>query len=152
MPRGDEYAVQLGLAFQLTNILRDVKEDAQRGRVYLPSSVLLRHGLSTQDVLEAAAHGGPPSPQMRAVLADVAAHAETKYAAERQLLPLLAPDSRGAMRVLVQIYHLMLRRLGAHGYRVFGERVRGSTPLKLLVLAGGLLRGLFTRERRSHLQ
>ena len=143
--RGDAYAVQLGLAFQLTNILRDVKEDAERGRVYLPAETLREHGLSTEDVLAMAASGDKPSMPMRAALAEIAAHAEVKYHAQRRLIPLLAPDSRAAMRVLVRIYHLLLQQIIAKQYAVFGERVRVPTPRKLLVLAYGLLNGLLSR-------
>ncbi len=146
-PRGDGYAVQLGLAFQLTNILRDVKEDAERGRIYLPAHVLEKHGVTSCDVLAASA-AGRASPEMRAALAEVAAHAEQKYKAREQLIPLLAPDSRPAMRVLVRIYHLLLRRIVAKQYEVFGHRVRVSTPRKLLVLARDLLGSLISRTVR----
>ncbi len=144
-PRGDACAVQLGHAFQLTNILRDVKEDAERGRIYLPKEVLQKHGLTSEDVLHTAASGTAPSPRIRAVLAEIAAYAEEKYNAQSTLIPLLAPDSRAAMRVLVRIYHLLLRRIVSRRYDVFSERVRVSTPRKLLVLAAGWLGGIAAR-------
>ncbi len=144
-PRGDSLAVQLGLAFQLTNILRDVKEDADRGRIYLPAEMMEKHGIGPADVLAASA-SGRASANLQAVLADVATRAEENYSAQRELIPLLETDSRAAMRVLVQIYHLLLRKIVAKHYQVFQKRVRVSTSRKLLVLAGGLLSGFVSRS------
>lgn len=144
-PKADEYAKQLGLAFQLTNILRDVKEDAERGRIYLPEDLLLKYGLQPPDVLIQAQHA-EVTPAMQTLLADIAIRAQSLYAAADRLIPLLEPDSRPAMRVLVRIYHLLLRRIIKQHYRVFGERVRVSTVRKLLVLTGGLMRGMLSRR------
>ena len=144
-PRGDAYAVSLGQAFQLTNILRDVREDAERGRIYLPLDVLRRHGLESQDVLAAAESGGSPTTQMKGALAEIASYAEDRFKAERALIPLLAPDSRAAMQVLVRIYHLLLGEIVASNYEIFKARVRVSTPRKLMVLAGGWISGYFVR-------
>ena len=144
-PHGDACAIRLGRAFQVTNILRDVKEDAERGRIYLPVEVLEKYGVTSQDVLAAASSSSPPSPALRAVLAELAAYAEWNYSAQRELIPLLALDSRAAMRVLVRIYHLLLRRIIAERFGIFSGRVRVSTPRKLLVLATGWMGGVAAR-------
>ncbi len=143
-PAADAYAERLGLAFQLTNILRDVKEDAERGRVYLPLDFLEKHGVSTVDVLDAAATGNATT-ALHVVLAELRARAEAYYLAEGELIPLLDADSRPAMRVLIQIYHLLLHEIAAKNYRVFGERISVSTARKLMVLAKGLVGGVLAR-------
>ncbi len=144
-PAADTYAEQLGLAFQLTNILRDVKEDAERGRIYLPLELLAKYGLGPADVL-AQTHKSEVNPSMQALLAELAIRAQSLYAAADRLIPLLASDSRPAMRVLISIYHLLLRRIIVLHYRVFNQRVRVSTPRKLMVLGGGLVRGVLSRS------
>lgn len=145
-PAAEAYAEQLGLAFQLTNILRDVREDADRGRIYLPQELLGKYGLVPADVL-AQSRADEVSPAVQTLLAELAIRAQSLYAAADRLIPLLAPDSRPAMRVLVHIYHLLLRRIIGVHYRVFNQRVRVSTARKLLVLAGGLVQGLLSRRR-----
>ena len=140
----DAFAEQLGLAFQLTNILRDVKEDAERGRIYLPQELLAKYGLQPPDVLEQVQHEDV-SPAMQTLLAELAIRAQSLYAAADRLIPLLEPDSRPAMHVLVNIYHLLLRQIIKEHYRVFGGRVRVSTARKVAVLSRGLLRGMLSR-------
>lgn len=141
----EEHAEKIGLAFQLTNILRDVKEDAERGRVYLPEDLLAKHQLTAQDVLTASATGAM-RPELRALLAEVAARAEKYYAATEDLIPLLDRDSRPAMRVLITIYHLLLKEIVARNYDVLQQRVSVSTGRKLRVLAGGMMRALLARR------
>jgi len=140
----EDYAEKIGLAFQLTNILRDVKEDAERGRIYLPEDLLAKHDLTAEDVLRAAATGSMTEP-LRALLAEVAARAEAYYAATAKLIPLLDADSRPAMRVLITIYHLLLKEIVARNYGVLQERISVSTGRKLRVLAGGMVRSLLAR-------
>lgn len=142
------YAEQLGLAFQLTNILRDVKEDAERGRIYLPQELMTKYQLDPPDVLAQSQHS-EVTPAMQTLLAEIAIRAQSLYGAADRLIPLLAPDSRAAMRVLIHIYHLLLRRIIGVRYQVFGERVRVPTPRKLLVLGGGLLRGFIARTESA---
>jgi phytoene synthase len=141
-PDADVYAEQLGLAFQLTNILRDVKEDAERGRVYLPEDLMGKHLLDTTSVI---ATKGEPTEAMRDLLGEIAARAETLYGAADKLIPLLDADSRAAMRVLVDIYHLLLKRIVAERFEVFRQRISVSTPRKLSVLAKGLMLGAMAR-------
>lgn len=143
-PVAEEYAEKIGLAFQLTNILRDVKEDAERGRVYLPEDLLAKHGVTADGVLQAAAASSMTEP-LRSLLAEVAARAENYYGATATLIPLLEKDSRPAMRVLISIYHLLLKEIVAHNYGVLEQRISVSTGRKLRVLAGGMVQSLFAR-------
>ncbi len=142
-PAANTCAEQLGLAFQLTNILRDVREDAERGRVYLPQDLLDKHLLTTANVITTT---GEPDEQMRALLADIADRAERLYSSADKLIPLLEPDSRAAMRVLVDIYHLLLKSIVASNFDVFRQRISVSTPRKLSVLVKGLILGAFSRS------
>jgi phytoene synthase len=143
-PAADGYAEQLGLAFQFTNILRDVKEDAERCRIYLPLEWMEPAGVTSADVLKAST-SGDASPALYAVLAELGTRAERFYGAQHKLIPLLATDSRAAMRVLITIYHMLLQDIRAKHYRVFNERISVSTPRKLAVLAKGMLGGLLAR-------
>jgi phytoene synthase len=141
-PKANEYAEQLGLAFQLTNILRDVREDAERGRIYLPEQVMAEHLVDTAVVLTTK---GEPSEPMRDLLGEIATRAEDLYGAADKLIPLLDADSRAAMRVLVDIYHLLLKRIVAERFDVFRQRISVSTARKLSVLAKGLMLGAMAR-------
>lgn len=134
----EERAIAMGKAFQFTNILRDVKEDAERGRIYLPLEVLQQHGADLQDVMQAASTGLISEPLL-AAMRDVAARAEGFYSVERDLVADLHADSRGAMRTLVEIYHRLLKQIEAKDHQVFGERVRVSTPQKLAILLRGMI-------------
>jgi squalene-associated FAD-dependent desaturase len=148
-PVAEKFAEELGVAFQLTNILRDVREDAERGRVYLPVDELARHGLTPETLSEAARAGTAPSPAIRAMLAEQAARAEELYAAGTRLLPLVEPDSRPALWVLMTIYHRLLGRIRGAGCDVFTRRARVPTAEKLLLLLRGLARTLAARLRRD---
>ena len=147
-PAAELYAERLGLAFQLTNILRDVKEDAERGRVYLPLELLEKHGLRTEDVL-AQARRSEVSPALQAALAELATRAQSLYRASGQLIPLLATDSRAAMRVLVRIYHLLLLRIVHVRYRVLDRRISVPTLRKVLVLVRGVVESFLHRALAS---
>jgi 15-cis-phytoene synthase len=124
-----EHAVTLGIALQLINIIRDVDEDLQLGRVYLPQDELTAFGV---DELA-------PSPQFRELMAFEAERART-YLAEGLLL-LDSLDRRSALCVgtFAGLYRETLDRIEAGGYDVFGEKTRLSAPRKLAVVARGLL-------------
>jgi len=138
-PRAEKLAEETGIAFQLTNILRDVEEDAARDRVYLPLEDLGAHGVSLDSILQRKS-GAPPTPQERALLAQIAGRAEDYYRSAEALLPLVHRESRPALWVLVSIYHALLRRIERAGYDVFTRRA--SVPLvhKLSILTVGLVR------------
>jgi len=134
--RAEKLAEETGVAFQLTNILRDVKEDVQRGRVYLPLDLLDEFGVTLNELRTLAA-GRSMTERERAMLATLAIRAEKYYLAAGKLTPLLDRDSRAAMWVLVTIYHRLLDRIAERRMEVFGERIALSTVEKLAVLARG---------------
>ncbi|MCI0353872.1 MAG: phytoene/squalene synthase family protein [Acidobacteria bacterium] len=139
-PAAEPLAERCGIAFQLTNILRDVKEDASMGRVYLPAEDLARYGRSAAELdPQALANGFDPA-GFRPVLELQAERAREFYRSAEELLPLIDEDSQPALWVLVEIYRRLLGRIAARGYDVFGERIRLSATEKLGVLGRGLLR------------
>jgi phytoene synthase len=143
-PRAEKLAEETGIAFQLTNILRDVAEDAARNRVYLPSDELTVHGVSLESLLHRAPDA-PPTVSERSLLEAIAKRAEDYYCSARELLPLIDPESRPALWVLVSIYHGLLKRIERADYDVFTRRA--SVPLlqKLAILAVGLARMTWAR-------
>ncbi len=136
-PRAEKLAEETGIAFQLTNILRDVAEDAARNRVYLPLDELAVHSVSLESLLQRAP-AAPPTVSERTLLEAIAKRAEDYYRSARELLPLIDPESRPALWVLVSIYHGLLKRIEKADFNVFTRRA--SVPLlqKLAVLALGL--------------
>jgi phytoene synthase len=145
-PRAEKLAEETGIAFQLTNILRDVREDAALGRIYLPLDDLDRFGITPAQL--ASAHSSNDlTPNLRALLEFQATRARSYYAAADTLLPLIDPDARPALRTLVTIYRRLLDRTAASGFEVFSAKISISTPEKLLILARGLLQLLLIRVR-----
>jgi phytoene synthase len=143
-PRAEKLAEETGVAFQLTNILRDVKEDAERGRIYLPLDLLAEFGVSV-DRVKMLASGAGMLPNERAMLQSLGSQAESYYRSADRLLPLIDADSRAALWVLVTIYHGLLHKiLQAHG-DVFTRRISVSTPAKLTILAQGAVMTLRNR-------
>jgi len=136
--RAEKLAEETGIAFQLTNILRDVREDAERRRVYLPCEDLRRFGVGAEEL--SISHSGQALPvELRELLSFEAQRAEQYYQSGRQLLPLIAADSRPAMWVLTAIYHRLLRKIEKSGYQVFASRVRVPTFEKLAILSWGVV-------------
>jgi phytoene synthase len=138
-PRAEKLAEETGIAFQLTNILRDVAEDAERNRVYLPLDELAIHGIQLDSLLHRA-QGAPPSDGERALLGEMAIRAEEYYQSARQLLPLIDRESRPALWVLVRIYRALLRRIRHADYDVFSSRASVPMAQKLAILGAGLAR------------
>lgn len=145
--RAEKLAEETGVAFQLTNILRDVKEDAERGRIYLPLDMLAAHGMSAETVKDLAA-GAPLSPETRQMLSALAARAEEYYQSGEKLLPLIDADSRAALWVLVTIYRRLLGRIRAGQGDVFLHRISVPTGEKLRILGQGAAMSLTNRVRR----
>lgn len=137
-PRAEKFAEETGIAFQLTNILRDVAEDAARNRVYLPLDTLAAHNVTVDALLAHAA--ATPTAGEREVLAELAAKAEHYYQSAQALLPLIDRESRPALQVLVRIYHALLKRIVAADYDVFSSRASVPTAQKLAILGGGMTR------------
>ena len=134
--RAEKLAEQTGIAFQLTNILRDVREDAARNRVYLPLSELARHGVTVEQLLHRDTM--QINDRERALLQSVGARAEQMYAAARELLPLIEPMSRPALWVLVTIYHQLLRRMERERFEVMARRIAVPTWQKVAILLIGM--------------
>jgi 15-cis-phytoene synthase len=136
-PAAEPLAEQCGLAFQLTNIIRDVKEDVAMGRVYFPREDLAQFGLSPADL----------APQVdvarvRPLLALEADRAREGYRSGEELIALVNEDSQPALWVLITIYRRLLEKIALKQYDVFSERVRLTVPDKLSVLGKGILKRL----------
>jgi phytoene synthase len=123
------YACELGIALQLINIIRDVDEDRQLGRVYLPQDEL-----AAFEVEELA-----PSPQFRELMAFEAERARAYLAEGLRLLDSLDRRSSLCVGTFAGLYRETLDRIEGGGFDVFGEKTRLSTPRKLAVVARGLL-------------
>jgi 15-cis-phytoene synthase len=136
--RAEKLAERTGVAFQLTNILRDVAEDAQRNRIYLPLEDLAAHNVTVEQLRRHPA--GAITAAERQLLADIAARAEDYYASAQKLLPMIDVESRPALGVLVAIYHQLLKRIQKADYEVFSERISVPTVQKLAILTAGMAR------------
>ncbi len=136
-PAAEPLAERCGLAFQLTNIIRDVKEDASLGRIYVPQEDLATFNLSSSDLL------GPPDPaRLRPVLALEADRAREFYQSGEELIPYISEDSQPALWVLVTIYRTLLERIAEKQYDVFTAKVSLSTWEKLRILGKGFIKRL----------
>jgi len=129
-PQARTFAADLGLAMQLTNILRDIKEDAGRGRIYLPQQELRDFGVREEEVL-----AGRLSNPLRALLRYQARRARKYFASGTRLLPLLPPRSRLCTAVLQGLYTEILNRIEEADYDVFTKRVSLSTLEKTQLTA-----------------
>ncbi len=134
-PSAEPLAEHCGIAFQVTNIVRDVKEDAAMGRVYLPAEDLQRFGRSAGELENISSE---TAAQFRPLLEFEVQRARDFYASGEELLPLIDEDSRPALWVLVTIYRRLLEKIAARNYDVFGDKIRLTTLEKLRVLAKGL--------------
>lgn len=128
-PRAPELAEKLGIAFQLTNILRDLARDFQMGRVYLPQEDLGRFGC-----LSAELAGGGLTPALADLLSFEAERAWQFYREGAALVPLVHADSRAALWALVRTYSGLLRKIEARGFDVFSSRARLSAAEKAATL------------------
>jgi phytoene synthase len=142
--RAEKLAEETGIAFQLTNILRDVAEDAARNRVYLPLEDLATHHVALDSLLHRA-QGVPPTANERALLIEIARRAENYYSSAKALLPYIDAESRPALQVLVAIYHALLKRIERADYDVFSRRASVPLRQKLAILAVGLTRMSWAR-------
>lgn len=140
-PRALDLAEKLGLAFQLTNIIRDVREDAALGRIYIPDEDLARYNVSPQDFAKTEATLG-----VRELLRFQADRAWQLYEEGVELLNLVDADSRGTLWLLVHTYNALLARIESLDFAVFGERVRLSKAEKMLFIA----RAKFGRHTRDN--
>jgi 15-cis-phytoene synthase len=121
-----KYALDLGLAFQLTNILRDVHEDAQRGRFYIPNDEMVQFGVTRDDFIEGRMHDG-----MRQLLAMQAERAESYYERAFARLPEADRYAQRSGVIMSAIYHRILQRIIELDYPVLKQRVKLSSWHKL---------------------
>jgi squalene synthase HpnC/squalene synthase HpnD len=128
--RALDLAEKLGLAFQLTNIIRDVHEDYNLGRVYLPEEDLARYGVTPADFGLSSATLG-----VRELLRFEAERAWEFYEQGAELLKLIDEDSHGTLWLLAHTYSALLARIEAQDFAVFGERVRLSRAEKMVFIA-----------------
>jgi phytoene synthase len=127
-------AEQCGIAFQLTNILPDIREDAERGRLYLPAEDLRRFGVSEEDL-----RSGNRSEAVLRLLRFEAGRAREYYRQSRPLLDLIHPRSRPSLEALVTIYSRLLDRIEQRDFDVFTTRVRLSAMEKSWILVRSIL-------------
>ena len=128
--RALDLAEKLGLAFQLTNIIRDVHEDHKLGRVYLAEEDLARYGVSPEDLGRGEATLG-----MRELLRFEADRAWQLYEEGSALLGLIDEDSRSALWLLVHTYSALLGRIETFDFAVFGEKIRLFKAEKMIFMA-----------------
>lgn len=126
-------ARKCGLAFQLTNILRDVAEDAARGRIYLPLEDLAHFGCTEQDIL-----AGRYGDNLAQLICFEANRAQSFYIEAARLEPLLPRDGRRAWRVMMTTYRAILDELRRRDYNVFGPRVKFSRWQRVGLAMSGL--------------
>lgn len=122
-PRALELAEKCGIAFQLTNIIRDVKEDEALGRCYLPREDRDRY------------------PDLHSLLAFQASRARSYYAESSPLIDLVHPKSRASLWALIEIYRRLLERIESSGFDVMRQRIRLSALEKLSIIAKAALLG-----------
>jgi len=135
------YAVELGVALQLTNILRDVAGDAARGRLYVPLEDLARFGVAETELSDGA--GAPRRPEVTALLAFQAERAREHYARAAALLPAEDRRAMASAELMAAVYRALLDELRRRSFPL-GPRLRLSTPRKLWIAARALL-GVYAR-------
>jgi len=126
-------AEKCGVAFQLTNILRDVKEDSEKGRIYLPAEDLKRFDVGAEDL-----SATTPSPALRKLLEFEAARARAYYVESAPLVGMIHPGSRASLRALIGIYSRLLEKITRSDYDVLARRIRVPAWQKLWILGRSL--------------
>jgi phytoene synthase len=141
-PAAPALAVDMGVALQLTNILRDLAEDARRGRVYLPRDEMVRAGYSAEDLL-----AGRRTPGFERLMAQQVARARAYYQRSERLFALVEPDARPCLVVLHGVYRALLERISASGYDVLSRRVVLPTVHRLGLVSRALWEQRWPRRR-----
>jgi 15-cis-phytoene synthase len=136
------HAIALGEAFQLTNFLRDVGEDVDRGRVYLPADLMAAHGVTREQLAEKRFDD-----RFRALMREMVAVVRRRYDDAAPGTPLLAPESRDCVRAATALYGGILDAIERADYRVLDRRVRVSRPRRLAVFARRLTAAQVARVR-----
>ncbi len=141
-PRAREGAVELGMGMQLTNILRDVREDAEAGRVYLPQEDLRRFGYSEDELMRGVVNDG-----FIALMRFEARRARGYFDASGKALDYLSPRSRACPAVLHALYLRLLERIELRRYDVYSQRVALSSAEKICIMARHWTTSLIPRIR-----
>jgi phytoene synthase len=136
-PAAEALAENLGLAFQLTNIIRDIQEDAAMGRIYLPAEDLARFEITPAELRQREI-----PERLRWLLAAEADRAREYYTSARELIQLIDEDSQPALWVLVTIYRRLLEKISDRKYDVFGKKISLTVREKVTILGKGLVKRL----------
>ena len=140
--RGDEarkHAADLGIAMQLTNIIRDVDEDRRRGRIYLPLEDLRRFGCSEEALLS-----GREEPQLISLVKFQVDRARDFFRRAGALFPLVEPESRQCPKLLMRFYERILYKIEARGYSVLGSRIRLPWHEKIFLAGSAWIEARFS--------
>jgi len=127
-------AEKCGVAFQMTNILRDIREDAERGRIYLPAEDLERFGVRAQDI-----RSGSQTPEFVELMKFEVARARAYYQESKPLVALVDHGSRASLAALITIYARLLERIERSNYDVFARRISLSALEKSVIVAGAIV-------------
>ena len=134
--QAEKLAEKCGVAFQITNILRDIREDAERGRIYLPLEDMRRFKYTEDDL-----KNGVVNENFLALMRFEAERARLYYGEAGKLLPLVTPASRPSLWVMMEVYSRLLDRITDSGFDVFQRRVRLSRGEKTsIILKAALMR------------
>ena len=139
-PLPTQAAVDCGLAFQLTNILRDIREEAQRGRIYLPQQHWRQHGLSEDDLLDPR-----PDDRLRCLISDEARRAAALFDSGWRVWDSLHPDGRPMFSMMWRTYRRLLSRIEADPCGVLRQRVTLTTAERLGLVSQHFIGPLFRR-------
>lgn len=141
------YAAALGKAFQLTNFLRDVDEDLDRGRVYLPADELAAHGVD-RDLLGWCQKHKRTDPKLRRALVEQHAATRRVYTFAEKGIALLAPRSRPCVSAALTLYSEILDRIEQINFEIFAQRATVSNGRRAQVAAAGLAKAWWSRRPR----
>jgi phytoene synthase len=134
-PRALAAAVDCGTALQLTNILRDLREDADRGRIYLPAEDLQRFGISADDLVS-----GRRDPRFDALMQFEVTRTRDYYTRARALFGYLEPAGQPILETMLRIYGGLLDEIERRGYDVFTRRIELSCGRKLFIAGHAIVR------------
>ena len=129
-PRAADYAVDMGIALQLTNIIRDMREDAELDRIYIPQDEMARFGYSERDLM-----AGAVNDAFRRLMRFQTERARDYYERSRPLFALISPESRTCPRVLHAAYYAILKRIEASDFDVMSRRIGLSAGEKTAIAA-----------------
>lgn len=135
-PESETYAVALGRALQLTNILRDIREDLENGRIYLPEDEMARFGYTADDL-----RARVRDDRFLKLMEFEAARAESYFQEAERVMPAADHAALLPARIMAEIYHLLLGQMRGDGFRVMEKRYSVSHMRKLAILSKHLVAG-----------